>query len=45
MPDEVDWLTQNFADHVIRVVIAILSWKDNDAEFHDADFLLAKAES
>jgi hypothetical protein len=33
MPDEINRLSDVFGNDVIRVVIAIGSWKDYDAEF------------
>jgi hypothetical protein len=34
MPDKFDGLAQNFADNVVRVVIAIRSGENDDTEFH-----------
>jgi len=34
MPDKLNGLAQNFADNVVRVVIAIGAWKNDDTEFH-----------
>ena len=34
VPDEVDWLAHVFGDHVIGIVIAIRTRKNNNSEFH-----------
>ena len=34
VPDEIDWLSDVFRDHVIGIVIAVRTRKNNNSEFH-----------